>query len=118
MNLHDLLNNYADDSELEVNVYNRKNLVLLLTLDVRNGEKYIIDLRNPIHLDMPPYVSLGRIEFGGASLLPENYLEARWRGYFGDEAALNVVKITDDEGNEFFIIYSGEQTWMQVAVPN
>ena len=105
MDIYKNLQNYADDSILEITTYNRECLKICLTIDAEAGEKYLLIIRSPLHLDMPPNIMLGNIEFGNKELLPEDYEKYRNRGYEGDEEAWRVMKIMDSEKNQFFAIY-------------
>ena len=105
MDIYETLRNYADDSLLEITAYNREFLKICLTIDAETGEKYLLLIHSPLHLDMPPNIMLGSIEFGSRELLPEGYETYRNRGYEGDEEIWRVMKIMDCEENHFFAIY-------------
>ena len=107
--LHTILCDYADDSRLEVAAYDGEQLRLRLALDSQGGKQYVLLIPKPVHLDMPPVVMLGSIEFGDQSLLPSGYADSRYRGYEGDEDSWRVMKVTDDEGNRYFVVYSEKE---------
>lgn len=104
--LYAALREYADDSLLEVVAYNREQLRLRLTLDSHGGKQYVLLIPRPVHVDMPPVVMLGSIEFGSRSLLPPGYSDFRYRGSEGDEDSWRVMKVTDDEENGYFVIFA------------
>lgn len=110
MNFYDLLANDADDSLLEIIEYNSKILILSFIADALGGEKHFIKIYNPIHLDMPPKVMLGYLIFGDKKLLPPEYEENRNKGYDGDEANWRILKVIDDEENEYYAIYITQET--------
>ena len=113
--LYDALANYGDDSELEIISFAGTELTLALFLDVQRGQKYVISLPNVGHLDISPRIWLGRVHFGGAALLPPNYLDTRWEGWTTEEN-LRVMKITDqDDELHFFVVYRGQETFKEVA---
>lgn len=109
MDIYEVLLKCGDDSHLEVIEYRRECLKLRIQLDIAGGKNYSLTISHPIHLDMPPNVVLGRIEFGSKKLLPEGYGEFRNRGYEGDEDSWRVMKVTDDEGNQYYVIYSAPE---------
>ena len=105
MNIFEVLRHYADDSRLEITSYNNEWLRLRLTLDSAGGITYKVAIPKPIHIDMPPIVMLGQVEFGDRSLLPRHYSKTRYRGYEGDENTFRIMKITDDKENHYFVVY-------------
>ncbi len=107
--LYNTLANYGDDSELEITRFAEDELVLLLTLDVANGEKYSITLSHVGHIDIAPHICLGSVVFGSLELLPDNYLDTRW-DCWQSESNLRVAKITSDDHLHYFVIYNGEET--------
>jgi len=113
--LYDALASYGDDSELEIISFTGAELTLAVYLDVWRGQKYIISLPNVGHLDISPFIWLGRVCFGDITLLPPNYLDTRWEGLTSEEN-LRVMKITDpDDELHFFIVYDGQETFKEVA---
>ena len=108
-NIASLLEKQAADSELHIHTLNSKEMVVKISLDVLGNELHNVIIPYPDHIDMPPVVHLGSVHFGDVSLLPANYLSTRRKGYEGDEEKLRVMKIKDDEGNTFFIIFCGQE---------
>ncbi|MEN6451635.1 MAG: hypothetical protein ABFC96_14175, partial [Thermoguttaceae bacterium] len=70
----------AADSCLSVVSYDVNSLVLYVDVDAAGGRRAIIQIRRPIHVDLPPTTMLETLQIGAASLLPEGYLQARDRG--------------------------------------
>ncbi len=58
---------------------------------------------------MNPYVTLGRIEFGGMDLLPQGYLATRNLDYGGEISQYRVLRITDEEGKQHFVVCYGDE---------
>lgn len=112
--LYTALANYGDDSELEVISFSGRKLVLAVMLDVWRGQKHLISLSRVGHLDMSPFIWLGSVCFGDTSLLPANYLDTRWEGWSGEES-LRVMKITDTNEHQFYVVYIGQESFREVA---
>ncbi len=112
---YDVLLNYADDSDLEVISFNASELVFGLYLDVWHGQTYTITLPYVCRADITPWIcSLGRIQFGGIGLVPDDYLAGRWSSLNGEQN-LRVAKITEYGDEEhFFVVYSGKETFKEV----
>jgi hypothetical protein len=105
MDLYRTLGSYADDSSVEIVEYTAQSLVLSVAIDSLGGEVHRIRINEPLHVDMPPRLMLGSIVFGGRSLLPEGYERSRSKGFEGNEDEWRVMKVVDDEGNEFFALF-------------
>ena len=106
MDYKDILEKHGDDSLVEVLEYSSGRLVLRVLLDAIGGREIRIISNRPYHLDMPPKLMLGTIQVGDCHILPDGYLNTRNRGYDGDEGSWQVMRITDDEQNEYYAILS------------
>jgi hypothetical protein len=109
VDLRELLETDGDDSLLEVVEYNASTIRFSVTVDALGGEIHEIAMTEPVHVDMPPKVMLGKVAFGAHSLLPNSYLETRNRGNEGDEGNWRVMHVVDDEGNTFFVVAYGRE---------
>ena len=109
MDLYAVLDADGEDSLFELVEYNPSRLVFEVCVDVLGGKRYRVTMSNPVHLDMPPKVALGSMSFGDSALLPKGYAATRNKGNDGDEHAWRVIRVVDDETNEFYAIaYAGE----------
>lgn len=107
---HEVLNNYADDSEVSILSCDQDQLILRVKVDAHGGQIWRIKCSNLVHVDIAPLFILGRVDFGGQELLPYGYLTNRNRGYEGDEDTYRVIRFTDiDENTHFVITYEEEQ---------
>jgi hypothetical protein len=62
---------------------------------------------------MPPQVYLERMDFGGISLLPDNFISHHFShfSWVGSEDELRVVKITTEEDDTFYALYWGQEVF-------
>ena len=103
------LTKYADDSEVTVASWNDDEIVLRIRVDSHGGEVWLLRMGNVCHVDMASGFILGSTAFGGQELLPPDYLTNGNKGYEGDEGNYHIIRFTDvDENNHFIIGYEDE----------
>jgi hypothetical protein len=98
------LTKYADDSEVTVASWNDDEIVLRIHVDSHGGEVWLLRIKNVCHVDMASCFILGSTAFGGQELLPPDYLINRNKGYDGDEGSYHIIRFTDVDENNYFII--------------
>lgn len=115
IDLHEVLMNHGEDSILELISCNRERLILVASIDVLM-EKHTITIPLPQYIDVCPLTHFTSIRFGALDLLPFNYLRSRQKEFAdgevgSDEKYYRVVKIVDQYGNNFFIIFIGSEAF-------
>jgi hypothetical protein len=112
---HETLSKYADDSELRIIELNGRRIIISVSLASQSGETWLIRSHPVLHLDMAPSMLLGRIEFGGLSLLPPAYNDNRNLDYGGEEDQYRVLHFVDDEGKDGYLVLYGEE---EIIIPD
>lgn len=105
--IRETLFKYADDAELKVIELHQNKITISISLPSRGGETWFVRSNDVVHIDISPVLTLGHIEFGGLSLLPESYIDKRNIGYGGEEEKYRVLKIIDNDNNEGYLVLYG-----------
>ena len=106
---HDTLSKYADDAELKVSSLQESRITISVTLPSCGGETWLIRSDDVVHLDMSPVMSLGRIEFGGLSLLPPWYIQKRNFEYGQEKEKYRVLHLMDSDDKDGYLVLYGNE---------
>jgi hypothetical protein len=108
--IHEALSKYADDGDFEVVGLHENKITISVSLPSRGGETWHIKSNDVVHLDLHPCLTLGHIEFGGLSLLPESYIDTRQFDYGGAKDKYRVIRIVDvDDKVGYLVLYGMEE---------
>ncbi len=106
---HETLFKYAADAELRVLELHGTKITLSVSLPSRGGENWLIRSDDVVHLDLSPFMILGRIEFGGLALLPDSYIESRNLDYGGEDEKYRVLRFIDIDDKEGYLVLYGDE---------
>jgi hypothetical protein len=105
--IRETLKRYADDAVVHVVSCSPDGLVLSVSIPSRGGEIWDIRVPSPIHLDMNPSVTLGKVDFGGMELLPVGYVGTRNFDFGGRTEDYRVLKFTDVDDKLHYVVGYG-----------
>jgi hypothetical protein len=105
--IHEALKEHADDAVVDLVSCSRDGLVLSVTIPSRGGELWEIRVRSPIHLDMNPSLTLGKVDFGGLELLPVGYVSTRNFDFGGRTEDYRVLRLTDVDNKLHYVVGYG-----------
>jgi hypothetical protein len=106
----------ADDTEVDIRSFDSNGLSLAVNVASRGNEKWLLRVKEVIHLDMSPSFTLGQVEFGRMDLLADSYVRLRNFNYGGDINKYRVIKFTDIDGKNHIVVFYGEEDFVKVSV--
>ncbi len=106
--IYGTLAKFAADAELEIAACSADHLTLTVSLPSRGGAVWEIRCSAPIHLDLNPAMTLGRVRFGGLELLPDGYTDTRNFDY-GGSVNYRVLEFTDVDDKLHYVVCDGEE---------
>jgi len=110
------LEKYADDSEVHVQYFDARGLSLQIQVASEGNEIWDMTAENVVHLDMPPSLTLGKIEFGKLDLLTDTYMQERNFDYGGEINNYRVIKFTDNDGKKGIVVLYGHEAFFNSSV--
>lgn len=108
------LENFADDTAIEISRGNSKSLVLWIELPSRGNEQWNLMIKGVVHMDMGTAFILGSTKFGDLTLLPEGYTESRNFDHGLTKDKYKIIQFTDLDLKKHTIVYHGELLFKRI----
>jgi len=105
---------FADDAAIEIIRSDADSLVLCVEFPSRGNEKWIMRIESIVHMDMGTAFILGSTRFGDLTLLPDGYTESRNFDHGSTQDKYKVIKFTDSDLKQHFIVYLGDLTFHRI----